>query len=127
MMVLPHSRRRRHLHHSYDPRMHFGRERHHHRWSRVTAADLIDEGKYRHSGSIHVIVLSPDAFVKPISPTPREGPSSLRVQSVRIHFDESGTSVDKDSGAIFYCRWTHVWDVDAHKGVIHSMRELGLC
>jgi len=38
--------------------------------------------------------------------------------------EESG--VDKDSGEIFYCRWTHVWDVDAHKGIVHSMREF-LC
>jgi hypothetical protein len=45
--VMPHSKRRHHLHHSYDPLMHFGRERHHHRWSRVTSSDLIDEAKYR--------------------------------------------------------------------------------
>ena len=47
VVVMPHSRRRHHLHHSYDPLMHFGKERHHHRWSRVTSADLIDEAKYR--------------------------------------------------------------------------------
>ena len=54
VVAMPHSRRRSHLHHSYDPAMKHG-ERHQHRWARVTAADLIDEGLYKHSGSLHVI------------------------------------------------------------------------
>ena len=88
ILVLPHSRRRRHLHHSYDPLMHFGRERHHHRWSRVTAADLIDEATYRHSGSIHAIVLSPKELSTSALDTTSGSAQKLAntVKSVHIHF-----------------------------------------
>ena len=80
ILVMPHSRRRHHLHHSYDPRMHFGRERHQHRWSRVTAADLVDEAKYRHSGSIHAVVLDKAALADDADP-------SFVPRSVHVHFE----------------------------------------
>ena len=49
--VMPHSKRRHHLHYSYDPAMHFGRERHHHRWSRVTSAGKSINQKRKESGA----------------------------------------------------------------------------
>jgi hypothetical protein len=79
--AMPHSRRRHHLHHSYDPKMHFGRERHHHRWSRVTSADLIDEAKYRHSGSIHTIVIDKEKLKLSSSN------DDVQTNSVHIHFE----------------------------------------
>ena len=92
IMVLPHSRRRRHLHHSYDPLMHFGKNAPS-SMEPVTAADLIDEGQYRHSGSIHVIVLSPEELSKHVKTLTR-GLSPGR--SVRIHL---GRGDDIRSGA----------------------------
>ena len=82
VVVMPHSRRRHHLHHSYDPLMHFGRERHHHRWSRVTSADLIDEAKYRHSGSIHTIVIDKKKLFNAAGSA-----ASSTTKSVHVHFE----------------------------------------
>ena len=100
VLVLPHSRRRRHLHHSYDPLMDFGRQRHHHRWSRVTAADLIDEARYVHSGSVHVIVVPPSQLWSlSSSSSSTNDAEEEQAKSVHIYFEDREAENDASGGS----------------------------